>query len=70
MKFIALACKVIQLNYCLLFSLFYFPKYVLVFSLSQLRVNGEVLGGLIFKSWIKLAKMCCQEENLSPFLSG
>ena len=61
MKFLAFACEVIQLNYCLLFSLFYFSKYVLVFSLSQLRVNGEVLGSLIFKclSYLGLNLLKC-----------
>lgn len=45
-EILALACKVMQLNCCLSFSLFYFSKYVLEFSL---RVNGEVLSNFIFK---------------------
>lgn len=45
-EILAFACKVMQLNYCLSFSLFYFSMYVLEFSL---RVNREVLSNFIFK---------------------
>ena len=45
-EILAFACKVMQLNCCLSFSLFYFSTYVLEFSL---RVNGEVLSNFIFK---------------------